>query len=173
MFCALLRPLDKLSPFLNLEYSDSIFIIGGFMMQVYLSLYTTVESMVNQITSGATVSGDSLSICGFKVWFTLNLYSSFFLIYNLSLNRFLRSAVYLPLVISSISHIRSYVVPWQTLHGHFNIDIKHQLCLRRCGLCLGILKIYLRFFLQIKSILFLHCFKHLQEGKHWENRKTV
>lgn len=135
MFCALLRPLDKLSPFLNLEYSDSIFIIGGFMMQVYLSLYTTVESMVNQITSGATVSGDSLSICGFKVWFTLNLYSSFFLIYNLSLNRFLRSAVYLPLVISSISHIRSYVVPWQTLHGHFNIDIKHQLCLRRCGLC--------------------------------------
>lgn len=65
----------------------------GFIMQVYLSLYTTVESMVNQITTGADVSGDSLSISGFKVMFAFHLYNcSFLLINNLSLNCFLPSA---------------------------------------------------------------------------------
>lgn len=65
-------------------------------MQVYLSLYTTVETMVNQITTGAIVSGDSLSISGFKVTFTLNLYKCFFLLSNnLSQNYFLHFAAYL------------------------------------------------------------------------------
>lgn len=65
-------------------------------MQVYLSLYTTVETMVNQITTGAIVSGDSLSISGFKVTFTLNLYKCFFLLSNnLSQNYFLHIAAYL------------------------------------------------------------------------------
>lgn len=40
------------------------------LLQVYLSLYTTVETMVNQITTGAIVSGDSLSISGFKLALT-------------------------------------------------------------------------------------------------------
>ncbi|OIW16199.1 hypothetical protein TanjilG_18914 [Lupinus angustifolius] len=34
---------------------------------VYLSLYTTVEAMVNQVGTGAIVFGDSLSISGFKL----------------------------------------------------------------------------------------------------------
>ncbi|XP_027940557.1 anaphase-promoting complex subunit 1 isoform X2 [Vigna unguiculata] len=37
------------------------------LLQVYLSLYTTVESMAEQVTKGAVVFGDSLSISGFKL----------------------------------------------------------------------------------------------------------
>ncbi|XP_019433711.1 PREDICTED: anaphase-promoting complex subunit 1 [Lupinus angustifolius] len=37
------------------------------LLQVYLSLYTTVEAMVNQVGTGAIVFGDSLSISGFKL----------------------------------------------------------------------------------------------------------
>ena len=71
------------------------------ILQVYLSLYTTVESMVNQITTGAVVCGDSLSLSGFKVMFMFLLYNcSFFFCSNLSLNCFLL-AVYLPLVVTS------------------------------------------------------------------------
>ncbi|KAJ1401190.1 Anaphase-promoting complex subunit 1, partial [Sesbania bispinosa] len=40
------------------------------LLQVYLSLYTKVESMVDQITTGAIVCGDSLSISGFKLALT-------------------------------------------------------------------------------------------------------
>jgi len=47
-----------------------------FIMQVYLSLYTTVESMAEQVTKGAVVFGDSLSISGFKVVLSLNWFIS-------------------------------------------------------------------------------------------------
>ncbi|TKY56880.1 Anaphase-promoting complex subunit 1 [Spatholobus suberectus] len=40
------------------------------LLQVYLSLYTTVESMAEQVTNGAIVFGDSLSISGFKLALT-------------------------------------------------------------------------------------------------------
>lgn len=40
------------------------------LLQVYLSLYTTVESMVDQIATAAIVCGDSLSISGFKLSLT-------------------------------------------------------------------------------------------------------
>ncbi|MED6170431.1 hypothetical protein PIB30_030855 [Stylosanthes scabra] len=40
------------------------------LLQVYLSLYTTVESMVGQVTTGAVVFGDSLSISAFKLALT-------------------------------------------------------------------------------------------------------
>ena len=76
----------KFSHFLKWEYSDtdSAF-VGGFFVQVYLSLYTTIESMVDQVTTGAVVFGDSLSISGFKVRFMLNLYNcTFFLSNNVS-----------------------------------------------------------------------------------------
>lgn len=46
-------------------------LLSVFFMQVYLSLYTTVESMADQVTTGAIVFGDSLSISGFKVNFLL------------------------------------------------------------------------------------------------------
>lgn len=39
-------------------------------LQVYLSLYTTIRSMVDQVTTGTIVFGDSLSIAGFKVSFS-------------------------------------------------------------------------------------------------------
>nr|XP_029143708.1 anaphase-promoting complex subunit 1 isoform X4 [Arachis hypogaea] len=40
------------------------------LLQVYLSLYTTIESMVGQVTTGAVVFGDSLSISAFKLALT-------------------------------------------------------------------------------------------------------
>ncbi|XP_027331009.1 anaphase-promoting complex subunit 1 isoform X2 [Abrus precatorius] len=40
------------------------------LLQVYLSLYTTVESMAEQVTTGAIVFGDSISISGFKIALT-------------------------------------------------------------------------------------------------------
>ncbi|KAK7300517.1 hypothetical protein RJT34_11363 [Clitoria ternatea] len=40
------------------------------LLQVYLSLYTAVESMSEQVTTGAIVFGDSLSLSGFKLALT-------------------------------------------------------------------------------------------------------
>nr|KYP73070.1 Anaphase-promoting complex subunit 1 [Cajanus cajan] len=40
------------------------------LLQVYLSLFTTVESMAGQVTNGAIVFGDSLSISGLKLALT-------------------------------------------------------------------------------------------------------
>ncbi|KAK4273718.1 hypothetical protein QN277_017057 [Acacia crassicarpa] len=40
------------------------------LLQVYLSLYTTIGSMVDQVTTGTVVFGDSLSISGFKIALT-------------------------------------------------------------------------------------------------------
>ncbi|KAJ7959636.1 Anaphase-promoting complex subunit 1 [Quillaja saponaria] len=40
------------------------------LLQVYISLYTMIESMVDQVTSGIVVSGDSLSISGLKLGLT-------------------------------------------------------------------------------------------------------
>ncbi|KAK7320591.1 hypothetical protein VNO77_30211 [Canavalia gladiata] len=40
------------------------------LLQVYLSLYTTAESMAEQVTTGAIVFGDSLSISSFKLALT-------------------------------------------------------------------------------------------------------
>lgn len=78
--------------FSSISYRSQSTSIDGFIMQVYLSLYTTVASMVNQITTGDVVSGDSLSISGFKVMFTFHLYNcSFLLSNNLSISCFLRS----------------------------------------------------------------------------------
>ena len=48
-----------------------VYLLTGFIMQVYLSLYTTIKSMVDHVTTGATVFGDSLSVSGFKVSFSL------------------------------------------------------------------------------------------------------
>ncbi|KAK7300514.1 hypothetical protein RJT34_11360 [Clitoria ternatea] len=40
------------------------------LLQVYLSLYTAVESMSEQVTTGAIVFGDSLSLSSFKLALT-------------------------------------------------------------------------------------------------------
>ncbi|KAF7837562.1 myosin-6-like isoform X2 [Senna tora] len=40
------------------------------LLQVYLSLYTTIGSMVDQVTNGTIVCGDSLALSGFKVSFS-------------------------------------------------------------------------------------------------------
>ncbi|KAI4306842.1 hypothetical protein L6164_030086 [Bauhinia variegata] len=40
------------------------------LLQVYLSLYTTIRLMVDQVSNGAVVFGDSLSISGFKLALT-------------------------------------------------------------------------------------------------------
>ncbi|XP_061351686.1 anaphase-promoting complex subunit 1 [Gastrolobium bilobum] len=40
------------------------------LLQVYLSLYTTVQLMVDQVSTGTIVFGDSLSISGFKLALT-------------------------------------------------------------------------------------------------------
>lgn len=65
----------------------------GFIMQVYLSLYTTVESMAEQVTKGAVGFSDSLSISGFKVVLRLVLMIVLsFSSNSLSLNWFISSA---------------------------------------------------------------------------------
>ncbi|KAF7806553.1 kinesin-like protein KIN-7C, mitochondrial [Senna tora] len=40
------------------------------LLQVYLSLYTTIGSMVDQVTNGTIVCGDSLALSGFKIALT-------------------------------------------------------------------------------------------------------
>jgi len=76
-------------------------------MQVYLSLYTTVESMAEQVTNGAIVFGDSLSVSGFKVVPCLVLIIVLsFSSNNLSLKWFMLSFRYIAVFLAIVIFVR-------------------------------------------------------------------